>query len=66
MPGQLLGHALRLTRPYLDRNGLVADSMREHLELDSINIWSEDEKRVFLNRCVPHVLVCCLFFSHSW
>ena len=31
-----------------------AASMQEHLDLESINIWSEEEKKIFLNRFRLH------------
>lgn len=49
-PPMLIGHARRLAGVLHDRNGLVGDSMKEHLENEKINIWTDEEKSIFFDR----------------
>ena len=53
--GQLIGNAKALEVKYLNRNGLIEDSMKLHLELEHLNTWTEQEQDIFFAR---HVLLC--------
>lgn len=50
LPTQIIGHARALTAQLDDRNGLVEDSERLHDELQHLNVWTEQEKKVFIER----------------
>jgi len=53
-PNQLLGNAKLLAGRLKDNNGLVEDSMKEHLELDHINVWTSEEKTVFFEKMMNY------------
>jgi len=53
-PPMLLGSKARLSVQINDKNGLVADSMLEHVELEKINVWTPEEESVFLEYYMKH------------
>eukprot|EP00041_Stephanoeca_diplocostata_P031858 m.1002999 g.1002999 ORF g.1002999 m.1002999 type:complete len:882 (+) comp24039_c0_seq11:180-2825(+) len=50
LPTQTIGYARSLTARLDDRNGLVEDSERLQNELQHLNVWTEQEKKVFIER----------------
>lgn len=47
---QLFGHRKRLLSRWTDTNGLVADAMQDHRELDLLNVWTAEEEGIFFKR----------------
>jgi hypothetical protein len=53
-PPMLVGSAARLAVSINDKNGLVAESMIEHVELERINVWTAEEESVFFEYYMKH------------
>jgi UTP:GlnB (protein PII) uridylyltransferase len=50
MQPQLVGHERSLCARYVDTGRIIEDSMKEHREVDAINIWTPEEKDIFTKR----------------
>ena len=50
IPPQRIGNVRKMTARLIDRNGLVADPMKAHMDLQHVNPWTEEEKEIFLTR----------------
>lgn len=46
----MLGNERKLAGRLRNNNGFVADSMKTHQELEHINVWTEEEKKIFFDR----------------
>ena len=47
---QLIGHERSLCARIHDTGRITHDSMKEHREVDAINIWTQEEKDIFTKR----------------
>lgn len=52
IPPQLIGNAKLADVDYINRNGLIEDSMKLHMELENLNVWTQQEQDIFVNRFI--------------
>lgn len=63
-PPMFVGSRARLSVQINDKNGLVVDSMLDHVELEKINVWTPEEESVFLEYYMKHPKKFARIASH--